>query len=213
MVNTVLKEESFLFTDEELDVLRSYSALSCASLLLCCFQNEIQCHMVDNARYLLVRLVLRKPGQWFRVDKLKYISELGEQGIQEAIVELCKFPNYKPSASNPPRGKSVPPTDKASQRDTEIIDLTLDSEDEEPVAGPSRPSTLKHTASEPISMSSQSTEKPSIFAVDESHATLDELVSCLNVDELKSIARLMKIAKPPPTVSVRKKKSIFVNPA
>jgi Fanconi-associated nuclease 1 len=154
-------------------------------------------------------LILRKPGQWFRLDKLKYISELGEQGIKDAIVELCTFPNYEASKdeSSLPSSSSAPPSRKPSQADTAVIDLTLDSDEEmeQPVPSSSRtPPALEHSKSDPTPtiLSSQSTATPSIFAQDESHATLDELVSCLNVDELKSIARMMKIAKPPTTVSL-----------
>lgn len=152
-----------------------------------------------------MRLILRKPGQWFRLDKLKYISELGEQGIQDAIAELCQFSNCEASESNRPHSSSEPSSSfKASQAGVEVIDLTMDSDDELPVAGPSRLPLppMKQSKSDLTPVSSQSSETPSVFAQDESHATLDELVSCLRMDELKMIARMMKIAKAPTTVSI-----------
>lgn len=47
---------------------------------------------VDAARYLLVRLALRKRDKWHRLSALKYERELGDpRCIVEAIDELCRF--------------------------------------------------------------------------------------------------------------------------
>ncbi|KAJ7502993.1 VRR-NUC domain-containing protein [Mycena galericulata] len=70
-----------------------------------------------HSRFVLIRLILRKPGKWHSIDSLrKYIGEVGEHGLKAAFAELCK--RLRP----------------------EIIDLTGDSDDEDaaqPVAGPS----------------------------------------------------------------------------
>ncbi|KAH9928150.1 VRR-NUC domain-containing protein [Fomitopsis serialis] len=70
MVATVLQHEDYLFTLEEVGCLGQYSRLS------------------YHARYLLVRLCLRKADKWHRLSALKYERELGNN-IRQAIGELC----------------------------------------------------------------------------------------------------------------------------
>jgi hypothetical protein len=65
----------------------------------------------DRARFLLVRLILRKQDKIHRLSKLKFQSELGPH-IPDAIRELC-------------RGQKV----RAKVKEREIIDLTGEEDD------------------------------------------------------------------------------------
>ncbi len=47
-------------------------------------------HLKDNARYCLIRLVLRKVNQWLPLSSLeKYTKEVGEKGLEAAVYDLC----------------------------------------------------------------------------------------------------------------------------
>lgn len=138
---------------------------------------EIKCLMDYNTlsyggRYLLIRLCLRKADTWFRLNKLKYERELGDK-IKSAIHELCGLHNPSP--------KEI----KIKVEEPEVIDLV--DERERPQAGPSR---LPKQEPQPCKL-----EGPdySTFALDESHADLRELLECLGLDELKNIAKQMKL--------------------
>ena len=132
--------------------------------------------LIDKARYLLARLLLRKTGRWYRVKNLKYASELGITGIQDAMAELCCLAKEQPDL---PRS-----TQKSSSYcDPVVIDLTLD-EDDPPE---------QNRQMDGISDADETLE---VFAEDESRATLDELVSCLDVEELKNMSKTMKVQLP-----------------
>ena len=95
---------------------------------------------LDNARYVLVRLTLRKPNQWYCLAGLnKYKSEVGEDGIVPAILELCR-PIHE-VANNMDVDVKQEDIKVPKQEEREIIDLTLDdSENEEDISA--RPITL-----------------------------------------------------------------------
>jgi hypothetical protein len=62
-----------------------YFSDSCLSISL---TNES--HLKDNARYCLIRLVLRKVNQWLPLSSLeKYTKEVGEKGLEAAVYDLC----------------------------------------------------------------------------------------------------------------------------
>jgi fanconi-associated nuclease 1 len=132
----------------------------------------------DEARYLFVRLCLRKSDQWIKLADLKYQKELGEL-IVPAIRELC---------SHAPLKSAV----KIEERD-DIIDLSS-SQDEQ----------VQCTVVCPIILSSRyqpsftvSCPEPdhSIFADDESRASLRDLLECLKTDELRDIVRIMRVQR------------------
>ncbi|GBE81686.1 hypothetical protein SCP_0400570 [Sparassis crispa] len=148
MLKEVLVSEAHLFSHDELGCIKQYDGLS------------------YNARYLLIRLCLRKTDKWHRLSALNYREELGD-GILPAIQELCRDP----------RGQV-----KVEER--EFIDLTFDEQGQKPVAGPSR-------LPEPPAVNGP--PDYSIFAQDEAHASLRELLDCLSTDELKAIAKQMKV--------------------
>lgn len=63
---------------------------------------------IDHARYLLVRLCLRKTDKWHRLSSIKYEGELGDN-IRQATAELCGKIN--PPTSDTP----APPPDASSE--------------------------------------------------------------------------------------------------
>lgn len=107
----------------------------------------------------MARLLVRKVGKWFRFKELKYVSELGVEGIEGAIEELCSLTKKK----------------LANERAASIF-RALSTSDE------SMPEQKDHE------------NALMIFAEDETNASMPELLECLNVDELKEVARTMKLS-------------------
>lgn len=160
---------------------------------------------------------MRKTGKWYRFDQLKYVAELGVDGVLEAMNELSgslsKLTSATPSAATQTK---TPSNNSAKAADIEIIDLTLDVDGDDKdcsiVSGPSNTiilasATQSFTPSK-LDTVSQSTYTASVgkglldfFAEDESAATLPELLKCLTVEELKSLAKTMKLSNALTTVS------------
>lgn len=141
---------------------------------------------IDAAKYLLIRLCLRKPGKWHRFNSLKYQHELGEE-IATALETLCAFPREHLTEECP-----------IKQEEREIIDLTLDEIDtikpsfplsERPMAE-AGPSSIKI---EDLSLSEKPYGDLSFFAQDHTHAELSELLECLSLEELRRLAKDMKV--------------------
>ncbi|KZT35489.1 hypothetical protein SISSUDRAFT_166710 [Sistotremastrum suecicum HHB10207 ss-3] len=137
MLNTVLEHESFLFSSEELDIFSRYKTMS------------------YHARYLLIRLCLRKTA-WFTHQDLskRYQGELGCH-VQEAMDELCRNDPTAPAREE---------------------DLCSEGESSK---GP-RKQALGNAWS---------------FARSTDDASADELLNCLNLDQLKTLAKQNKILK------------------
>ena len=141
---------------------------------------------IDAAKYLLIRLCLRKSGKWHRFNSLKYQHELGEE-IATALETLCVY-----SRQHLTEGRPI------KQEEHEIIDLTLDEIDTmEPPFPPSAqpmaeagPSSIKI---EDLSLSEHPCGDLSFFAQDHTHAELSELLECLNLEELRRLAKDMKV--------------------
>ena len=132
-----------------------------------------------SAKYLPVRLCLRKTGKWHRFSSLKYESELGDT-ILPALRELC--------GSKKRREKQVEVKVEVKVEEVEIIDLTMnDDEKPGPVAGPSKLSLLPPT---PVVPDPPSYE---FLADDSSEASLRELLECLTLPELKDTANTVKV--------------------
>lgn len=136
---------------------------------------------LDHAKYLFVRLCLRKSDQWIPLRKLKYEPELGEH-ILATTHELCGVTPVKEQE----------PAVRVKQEETEIIDLTGD--DETPGAGPSKPT---FTTSE-----AELEKKPNVgnggpdydmWAADASRAELRDLLDCLQRDELSELTKTLKL--------------------
>jgi len=144
------------------------------------------CVHIDAAKYLLIRLCLRKSGKWHRLNSLKYQHELGED-IAPALETLCVYPRQYLTEEHP-----------IKQEEREIIDLTLDEID---TIKPSIPLSEQSTAEagpssikiEDLSLSEKPCGDLSFFAQDHTHAELSELLECLSLEELRRLGKDMKI--------------------
>ncbi|GJE96430.1 VRR-NUC domain-containing protein [Phanerochaete sordida] len=158
MLQTVIDTEPLLFNHEEYKAFGRYDKLT------------------YPARYLFIRLSLRKTDKWVRLSDLKYESEIGPNGIRQAIIELCEDPFARVLES---KAEDVKPN--VPQPGPEVIDLTADDDDE---------------ARGKLGKALQQDQPPVLgydtFAQNESHATLHELLECLRTDELKELAKQMK---------------------
>ncbi|KAJ7686535.1 VRR-NUC domain-containing protein [Mycena rosella] len=148
-----------LFTEEEWDFLDTIARLE------------------YHSRFILIRLIMRKPGRWHRISGLqKYTSEVGPDGLLDAFKQLCK--PLRPDAM------------EVDEQDDGIIDLTLDSDDEDaeapaqPVAGPSN-------------VGQHGLDLPEVrldyFCQDENDLSILEGLRILTLDELKPLCKTMKI--------------------
>ena len=141
---------------------------------------------IDAAKYLLIRLCLRKSGKWHRLNSLRYQHELGEE-IATALETLCVYPRQYLTEEHP-----------IKQEEREIIDLTLDEIDTikpssplpELSAAEAGPSSIKI---EDLFLSKLPCGDLSFFAQDHTHAELSELLECLSLEELRRLAKVMKI--------------------
>jgi fanconi-associated nuclease 1 len=144
---------------------------------------------VDEARYLLVRLCLRKEEKWHRLDQLKYQREIGDPTkITNAIRQLCDDRQVH----------EAPKTQEVKQEEKEIIDLTLDDEEDGPQttftgAPVLTPKVEEHPEDANLSQASSSDVQDTTLAEDETKMTLRELLECLNAVELKKFAKQMKL--------------------
>lgn len=178
MLKTVIQYEYFLFDDSEIKLFDAYDKLSgkhsCLSLVACGLTFG-----PDSAKYLLVRLCLRKHDQWIRKNDLKYHRELGDN-LSGAMRELCSAAQCRP----------VVPDPAVKIEEPDIIDLTFD--DEGPLADSSKIKLEEPSATSPIS---QLPVDPNYtaFADDDSKADLRQLLSCLKREELHDLAKERKI--------------------
>lgn len=150
----------------------------------------LQMPNTDEARYLLIRLCLRKQDKWHRIDQLKYQQEIGDPAsVTKAIKELCDD------------GHTNEEPEEVKREETEIIDLTLDDdeEDEQMSCIMSAPVVMPTTGQEPQDTGLSQTPSFDIvdtgqlaLAEDETRMTIHELLECLNADELKKFAKQMK---------------------
>ncbi|KAJ3810701.1 hypothetical protein F5876DRAFT_76519 [Lentinula aff. lateritia] len=146
------------------------------------------------SRYILIRLGCRKPGWHTRRSLSKYVSEVGECGINIAVRELC-MPVSEIIKQND--GVSVKEEVKMEVKaevkmevdiqgvkvEREVIDLTEDLDDE---------STTCPSSHIPSSSPSE-LRSLSYLCEDEAHMTLDEALARLSVDEVKSLVKDCKV--------------------
>ncbi|KAG9318761.1 hypothetical protein JVU11DRAFT_860 [Chiua virens] len=159
MVCTVIKEENHLLNAGEIAILTVFS------------------HLSYNARYLMVKLLLRKQEAWHRLDSLKYEGELGStSAIVNAIDELCLI------------GPISSDVVKDEPKERAIVDLTID----ESVANIQQE--LAKPASADVGASGALSEnKPVALARCEREMDLKSLLECLRTDELKAVAKQLKL--------------------
>ncbi|KAJ6497648.1 VRR-NUC domain-containing protein [Mycena sanguinolenta] len=157
-INNILDKEHHLFTEEEWDLVKAIGKLK------------------YHSRYILFRILQRKEGKWFKFQDLrKYTSEVGEDGIEDAMKTLSR---------------PLKPEPEPMEVDDEIIDLTADTDDEEEpsVAGPSN---LYQQV--PVSSSAEDELCLDYFCQDEEELSLLEGLRILKVDEIKRLCKIMKI--------------------
>jgi|ERR1700722_6316048 len=216
MAKTVVTHESHLLSASELDVFKKFARMSCEALPVYLFHYSYFVFTIDNARYLLIRLSLRKFNKWHRLSSLKYQSEMGDTDcISAAIHELS-------SDGNTEAGKKM-----VEEAEKVVVDLTLDDDDEaipllfatdsprvmmqgmgseQLKAGPSRRpmsagprvTLANHSPfNSPDTLAIEHNSDPeadlTAFADDESKMSLYELLNSLTTDELKCQARQIKI--------------------
>ena len=141
---------------------------------------------IDAAKYLLIRLCLRKPGKWHRLSSLRYQHELGEE-ITTTLETLCIHPRQDLTEEH-----------AIKQEEREIIDLTLDEIELPTTMKPPAP-LWEHPKAEagPSSLKIEDNSEHcgdlSFFAQDHTYAELPELLECLSLEELGQLAKDMKI--------------------
>lgn len=125
----------------------------------------------------MVKLLLRKQETWHRLDTLKYEAELGSvSAMVAAIDELCEV-GPKPSDV----GKEGEPEERG------VVDLLVD----ESVANPR--TERDKLASVDIESQERLGNRPLALARSEREMDLRSLLECLRVDELKAIAKQLKL--------------------
>ncbi|PFH51675.1 hypothetical protein AMATHDRAFT_58424 [Amanita thiersii Skay4041] len=187
MINTVYEHEPHLLSPSEWDVFAVFKSY--------CY----------NARYCLIRLVLRKPDQWHAISALGgYKKEVGEVGLIRAITDLCR--PWSEVVSSQPDTSTIPSTPPQEG----VIDLSFDTDGDvtppasigsDPNMGPSNSVDGLFTSSQPelrspaVSQSSlDGAESPfEAFCYDESSMSVLDLFGRLSVKQLQQLVRDTKV--------------------
>ncbi|KAF9447872.1 hypothetical protein P691DRAFT_705955 [Macrolepiota fuliginosa MF-IS2] len=199
MINAIMEKETHLLSDAEWDVLKVVRNLD------------------YSARYLLVRLVLRQP-EWHALSSLhKYSSEIGEEGLEEALNILCvpvedlKLKQLSIPSPDPIKEEIIK-EDTVEKEGEDVIDMTsLNGVSLEPV--PCLPPTQKQTQAiltKPSTKTSKhEIEEPIVDPAnlnfefmfrDQSSMTVREALTRLTLPDLREISRSMKVG----TLTMRK---------
>lgn len=148
----------------------------------------------------------------------KYTREVGKEGLSCAIRDLCRPLNASVNTESIPAATELP-----VKQESETIDLTFDSEDEDekkPVltnaeAGPSRLMTdslspnmdIKPTLDSNLELSKwESNLDFSFFCKDETHMTLHEALFKLSNEQLRELIRVTKTKSHAANVRVYRKR-------
>lgn len=172
MLKTILEQEALLFDAAEISCFAKYSELDCTSFLNPSFTQTEETTQ-DGARYLLIRLCLRKTERWNKLADLKYQRELnGKHGVLNALRQLCRSPLDDLKV---PIEEDVKP--KVEKPD--VIDLTLEEDVGQETETAVEDDNIPHISDY------------SFFAKDERLARTDELLGCLCIQDLKALAKDM----------------------
>ncbi|KAG0692143.1 hypothetical protein DFH29DRAFT_1051410 [Suillus ampliporus] len=175
MPRTLVETEGHLFNISELDYVDRYTKLS------------------PSAKFLMTKLILPKFNAWHRLDSLKYEAEIGStDGVVQAIDEVCSVPVQVKEGAVEEGGAKMDIEKK------DIIDLMLNDDVYPP---PSLPSHILQSKIEEVpipldailSATNAIAEPVGILAEDESQMNLPTLLECLKVDELRCIAKQMRV--------------------
>jgi Fanconi-associated nuclease 1 len=151
--------------------------------------------LVDFQQYLISRLVQRKRGKWHRFDHLlsSYVRDFVKymnvpepdvpKIMADSLLELCANLRNEKRIFVPPGQKDV-------------IDLTLDSDDDEPTSAPNPnvPDTCAPAVPCPSDDSPDTALEIASFAEDTASATPAQLLECLTLDELKLVGKRLKVS-------------------
>ncbi|TFK36369.1 VRR-NUC domain-containing protein [Crucibulum laeve] len=194
MINTVFTHEKHLLTDQEWSVFSKFASLS------------------YDTRYVISRLVLRKPNQWLAVLSpgiQKYKGEIGETGLQVAIEHLCRPLDDLLKDEDTKVDVLVKQEDER-----EVIDLTLDSDDEDvqpttpiplpqinALADPSASPTAETVDSVMNALFEADADelKVDYLCESEEHMSQEEILNRLTVDQLKLLLKRFKCTPKNPT--------------
>ena len=168
---------------------------------------------IDNARYCLIRLILRKPDQWHALSSLGgYKKEVGEVGLIRAITDLCRPWHEVMNGAREELGAD------AASGVQQVVGLVSDSSLEEvgqsmcqnnnAEAGPSnasaRSSSTLSDGDFPVVDQSFQEDLAEIqlgsFCYDESTMDITELLNRLSVKQLKELVKETKSKPSKPTV-------------
>jgi fanconi-associated nuclease 1 len=213
MVRTVLEHEHVLLSAQEIDTLDFFRKFCCRNTCtLRYIAFSLKPFPIDNTRYCLVRLVLRKPNQWHAISTLQNLEkEIGEEGLQSSIADLCQpinGPMDTPELNDPLVKREFMDADalvKVEEDFREIIDLTWDAEEVEDhklVNGGCFPSTCAHNAeagpsrlplpADPVQTVLESNPAEmnlGFFCEDENNMTLEDILWRLHKDQLLELAK------------------------
>lgn len=178
--------------------------------------------MLDNARYCLVRLVLRKADQWHPLSALtNYEKELGPDCVEPAISDLCQpieqilNQSYEDTLAKMEENENALPinTEKLPEKMAdghEIIDLTMDSDEEDvkPVIVSSSPEvSLMNNPREEAGILREMTNEERLqallqppederildcFCEDETCMSTNEILGRLAIPQLKELGKRMR---------------------
>ncbi|EJU00598.1 hypothetical protein DACRYDRAFT_108664 [Dacryopinax primogenitus] len=183
IIMTVLEHEEHLFTPSELGMLHRFRA------------------MPYYSRYLLIRLLLRKRGKWHRVDDLRarYSHEFGDK-LEDAISELCDgCVRMSPTSETSEKKKSPSNLDAELRKALAASLLSFEAEEKARQVCPLKEEmeSDKILSDHSLSMLKctevEKHEAVLFFAFHCEAASLDELLETLSLDELRDLARQMKI--------------------
>ncbi|KAH7343716.1 hypothetical protein B0J17DRAFT_643633 [Rhizoctonia solani] len=169
MIDTVLEYESHLFDPSEITILNGIKRA-----------NYFQ-------QYLISRIVQRKRGKWLRFDQLResYAPEFHKHAAETDVPQILADTLLELSGHL--RLEEHP---SISSGEKDVIDLTLDSDDED-VCSPKHNPTC--AGSEVLTSRSSPLPDPVVFLEDTSAASPAQLLECLNVEELKLMGKRLKI--------------------
>ncbi|CAE6500685.1 unnamed protein product [Rhizoctonia solani] len=173
MIDTVLEYEPHLFSSSEITILNGIKRA-----------NYLQ-------QYLISRIVQRKRGKWLRFDQLNesYAPEFRKHAAEADVPK--RMANTLLELSGHLRLEEHSSTLSIEK---DIIDLTLDSDDEDACA-PKHDisvSSMRNGDAAAPTASPDSVSEPVIFLEDTGVATPAQLLECLNLEELKRLGKRLK---------------------
>ncbi|KAH7889505.1 hypothetical protein F5I97DRAFT_1844717 [Phlebopus sp. FC_14] len=139
-----------------------------------------------DARFLMVKLLLRKQDAWHRLDSLKYHDELGgTAALVAAMEELCRS---GPNSSDCPEEHEQNVTDMKLDNKLKIRSSTTVEE----VQLPTSPTTVQ-TSTRAAAKSPGFVWPIHSLAQGETEMDLQTMLNCLRLDELKVVAKQMQL--------------------